>query len=136
MLCAFGECGWVSVAVPAHAGSATGSASSTPSGAAARNQRRRRCVRVTGARILQAAPRRCGRDRRHSAGGSGAGGGDGGEPGRRLGGAGRAGLGAAPSLNAAPSPAMAPIAFAALLGNSISLLESPSATAGSASRYL
>src|SRR6476646_4930106 len=136
MLCAFGESGWLRVAVPASAGWARVSATSTPSGAAARNQRRRRCVRVTGARILQAAPRWCGRDRRHSAGGSDVAGGEGGDAGRRLGAAGVAGVGAAPSLNAAPRPAMAPIALDAPLGSSISLLESPSATAGSASRYL
>src|SRR3954469_6954334 len=136
IFCAFGESGWLRVAVPASAGWAGAMATTTPSGAVARNQRRRRCVRVTGARILQAAPRRCGRDRRHSAGGSGLGGGDDGEPVPRLGAAGVAGVGAAPSLNAAPRPAMAPIALAAPLGNSISLLASPSATAGSASRYL
>src|SRR6478735_10809364 len=92
MLCAFGDSGWLRVAVPAIAVWAKVSATSTPSGAAARNQRRRRCVRVTGARILQAAPRWCGRDRRHSAGGSGVGGGVGGDPGRRLGAAGVAGV--------------------------------------------
>src|SRR6476660_5026965 len=135
MLCAFGDSGWFSVAVPASAGWTRVSATSTPSGAAARNQRRR-CVRGTGARMLQAAPRWCGRDRRHSAGGSDAGGGEGGDAGRRLGAAGVAGVGAAPSLNDEPRPAMAPIALDAPLGSSIRLLESPSATAGSASRYL
>src|SRR5689334_18878040 len=46
------------------------------------------------------------------------------------------GSGAAPCANAAPSPATAAIASDAPAGSSSSLLASPAATAGSASRYL